>query len=326
MNHQLIDRLQNFTLDRKILSIDSNDRDINKWPNPYEFEVSCPQNYTNVESIRLISIQTPNVFYNISEQLQNNKLIVNYNAAGNTTIILEDGLYTSEQLQNALQNEFAVVDSGFKVIYNEVNKKMYFGHSANNFLLIFDKSITYNNDCLKQSYNNIYNQHSKWGLGAMLGFDKKTYNSTNGLNKFQYASTAWITSNTNIIASPKILDLDENQYIFVEIDKLNSCDEIKPYLVNNHSNANSGIVNSFFAKVPIIKSYQNQSLNSKDCYLEGVSYYQPPIEKLSKIKIKCRHHNGMYFDLQNYNISLTLEINQIRSEMKDYNVRTPFTI
>ena len=33
MNHQLIERMQNFTLNRKILSIDSNDRDNKKWPN-----------------------------------------------------------------------------------------------------------------------------------------------------------------------------------------------------------------------------------------------------------------------------------------------------
>ena len=32
----------------------------------------------------------------------------------------------------------------------------------------------------------------------------------------------------------------------------------------------------------------------------------------------------MLVDLQNNNISLTFEINQIRNEMKDYNVRTPF--
>ena len=44
MNHELIDRLQNFTLDRKILYIDTNDRDINRWPSLCDFEISCPQN------------------------------------------------------------------------------------------------------------------------------------------------------------------------------------------------------------------------------------------------------------------------------------------
>ena len=32
----------------------------------------------------------------------------------------------------------------------------------------------------------------------------------------------------------------------------------------------------------------------------------------------------MLLDLQNNNINMTFEINQIRNEMKDYNVRTPF--
>ena len=32
----------------------------------------------------------------------------------------------------------------------------------------------------------------------------------------------------------------------------------------------------------------------------------------------------MLVDLQNTNVTLTFEINQIRNEMKDYNVRTPF--
>ena len=49
--------LQNFTLNRKIFSVDSGDRDINKWPSPSEFEVSCPQDYNKVESIRLVTLQ-----------------------------------------------------------------------------------------------------------------------------------------------------------------------------------------------------------------------------------------------------------------------------
>ena len=97
MNH-LIDRLQNFTLDRKILSVDSNDRDIKRWPNPADFEVTTPQNYTNIESIRLINIQSSNKFYNISEYLQNNKLIINFNSV-NSIITLEDGLYNALNLE-----------------------------------------------------------------------------------------------------------------------------------------------------------------------------------------------------------------------------------
>ena len=331
MNNQLIDRLQNFTLDRKILYIDSNDRDINRWPNPCEFEISCPQNYNNVESIRLVNIQTINKCYNISEYLQNNKLICTINGVSNT-ITLKDGYYNYNQLQNSLQNKLnnINIDNSFVVKYNEVNQKMFFGHSDNSFSLSFH-GLVYNNNCINNNYVNIYNQYSKWGLGYILGFNKNNYISidSSSNNFIQYETSLnnfWINSdNTNyIIEPPNAIDLDENKQIFVEIEKLNKADEIKPFITDKINNTNSGIVNSFFAKIPIILLTENQSINNKECYIEGASYFQPPIDKISKLKIKLRYHNGMLVDLQNKNISLTFEINQIRNEMKDYNVRTPF--
>ena len=213
MNHQLIDRLQNFTLDKKILSIDSNDRDISKWPSSSEFEISCPQNYNNVESIRLVNIQTQNKFYNISEYLQNNKLMVEFNGSDPSSVILDDGFYNEIQLQNSLNSQFQKIDPSFVVKFNEVNRKMYFGHPITSFKLKFTGIISYNN-CGINNYNNIYKQHTKWGLGAILGFDKKIYESKSSNNRFQYETSDWITSNTNIIEAPKTIDLNENEQIY----------------------------------------------------------------------------------------------------------------
>lgn len=325
MTHQLIERKQNFTLDRKVVSVDTNDRDINKWPNPCEFEVSCPQSYNNIESIRLLNIQTPNKFYNISEYLQNNKFKIEINGGNSYIIILEDGFYNIDNLVNSLNNDLSVNPINITVKYNEVNNKIYFGHASNKFSLIFNSpDLSYNN-CYNSNYNNIYKQHSKWGLGAILGFNKEIVTSSTQATKqkFQHQSTNWSPGN-NIIEPPKALDLDEYQNIYIEIDKLNKSDEIKPYVVDKINNTNSGIMNSFFAKVPIFKNENNQSINAKDFCIEGVSYFQPPLEKISKLKIKIRYHNGLLVDLQNYNISMTFEINQIRNEIKDYNVRTPY--
>ena len=325
MTHQLIERKQNFTLDRKVLSVDTNDRDINKWPNPCEFEVSCPQSYNNIESIRLLNIQTPNKFYNISEYLQNNKLKVKLGSS-EKIIVLDDGYYSISNLVNSLNNDLSVNPINIKVKYNEVNNKIYFGHDNSGFSLIFNsQDLSYNN-CYNSNYNNIYKQHSKWGLGAILGFNKDTVTSKKESNKnnFKYDNTEWVSNDNNIIEPFKAVDLDEYQNIYIEVDKLNKSDEIKPYIVDKINNTNSGIMNSFFAKVPIIKNDNNQSINTKDFCIEGVSYFQPPLENINKLKIKIRYHNGLLVNLQNYNISMTFEINQIRNEIKDYNVRTPY--
>lgn len=325
MTHQLIEKKQNYTLDRKILSVDTNDRDKNKWPNPCEFEISCPQSYNNIESIRLLNIQTPNKFYNISENLQNNKLKVKLGSS-EKIIVLDDGYYSISNLVNSLNNDLSVNLINIKVKHNEVNNKIYFGHDNSGFSLIFNSQDLVYNNCYNSNYNNIYKQHSKWGLGAILGFNKDTVTSKKESNKnnFNYDNTEWVSSDNNIIEPLKAVDLDEYQNIYIEVDKLNKSDEIKPYIVDKINNTNSGIMNSFFAKVPIIKNDNNQSINTKDFCIEGVSYFQPPLEKISKLKIKIRYHNGLLVDLQNYNISMTFEINQIRNEIKDYNVRTPY--
>lgn len=322
MTHQLIERKQNFTLDRKVLSVDTNDRDINKWPNPCEFEVSCPQSYNNIESIRLLNIQTPNKFYNISEYLQNNKFVIKIGTNDKEIITLDDGHYDISNLVSSLNNA-----TNITVKYNDVNNKIYFGHNESFTIELNSSDLSYNKNCkdLNYHYNNIYKQHSKWGLGAILGFNKETVSSFIQADKqnFQHESTDWSTGH-HIIESFKAVDLDEYQNIYIEIDKLNKSDEIKPYIVDRINNTNSGIMNSFFAKVPIFKNEVNQSINTKDFCIEGVSYFQPPLENINKLKIKIRYHNGLLVNLQNYNISMTFEINQIRNEIKDYNVRTPY--
>jgi len=351
MEQFLIERLQNFTLDRKILSVDTNDRDKSRWPYPNEFEVSLPQTYTNVESIRLLNVQIPCILHNISEHLQNNKMIVQ-NVSNKRLITLEDGYYSNENLCQAIQNKVRLgfgsgwaPDNVFNVDFNNVSHKPHFTSATKDFSFIFlDSDISYNTSSISLCNNNVYDQHSNWGLGYILGFDNKEwvesypvtavsssdiyfyYNPDNNANLLPGTAAG-------VIVPPKQTELNQNQFIYLEIDKYNTSDEIKPFINDKLNNSNTGLVNSYFAKIPIqYKTYNdngktiNQSLSCKDDFIDSFSYYQPPIEKISKLKIKFRYHNGVPVDLANFNISLTLEINQIRNEMKNYDVRTPFRL
>lgn len=307
-NHPLIKTSHNFVLDRKVLFIDSNDRDIERWPSASEFEINCPQNYTNVESLRLSSIMLPNFFYNISEQLRTNKMILEF-LGGQHIIELKDGYYNYTQLATALKTQLQAVPSGtnFDISYDSVTRKFTFTNSSNQFIFRFDLPNDYN--CDKDNYKtDVYAQHSNWGLGYILGYDKKKY-----------------TSSSNTIVSPNPCDLEDNKCIYIELEKYNKCDEIKPFLYYSYNNANSGIVNSAFAKIPIYPFQDNKGLVN-DGYLENISYYQPPIDKIAKLKLRFRYHNGMLVDFHNFNVSLSLEINQIRNEMNNYEVRSPYKV
>jgi len=329
-NNPLVTCKHNFVLDRKILLIDSDDRDIERWPHSSEFEIRCPQIYNNVESIKLSNIMLPNFLYNISEYLQTNKMELEI--SGNThTIVIQDGYYKHSQLMLALQKQLRTIDPSFVVNFNVLNNKYYFGHPNQNkvFKFKFDKVINYMT-CNKDNYKvNVYSQHSEWGLGYILGFDKTTYvsniTSDPAILGFADQTRNWTDTSSNVLVSQNSSNLEDNIFIYIDLDKYNKSDELKPYLYYNNSNTNSGIINGTFAKIPHTLSLNNNCMVN-DGYLENVSYFQPPIDKIAKIKLKFRYHNGMLLDFNNFNVSLSLEINQLRNEMNNYDVRTPFKI
>lgn len=327
-----------YSIDSKILFIDSNDRDIAKWPNSSEFEINCPQVYTNVQSLNLLNIVLPNSIYNISDYLQNNKLAMDISGIGISIITLEDGYYDVETLRSSLQNKInRTVSENLVVAYNNVSRKYYFGHTnshnhtrpngnivthnvidAGFFKLIFDKQLDFSSSCVTNV--NVYSQHSNWGLGYILGFDKKTYSSrtidTSNNLTFDYGTTTWIaTNNASVISSPYPHTLDSNENIYIELEKYNKCDDLKPYLSYNYNNSNSGIVNSAFAKIPLHAANSGIDTALLDNEISStVSYFKPPIEKIAKLKIKIRYHNNMLVNLQNASLSLSLSINQLNKE------------
>ena len=59
----LINREQNYVLDRKLVTVHSEDRDITKWPNSNTFEIMLPEQLLNVQSMRLIQATMPSNFF-----------------------------------------------------------------------------------------------------------------------------------------------------------------------------------------------------------------------------------------------------------------------
>ena len=119
-SHQLITRQQSYNLNKKILSVHSEDRDVCKWPYSNNFAIECPEVYEKVETMRIVDITMPSVQYTFTNNYQNTKMLFKlfpYNPAapwyvplannvnGQYTVEIEEGYYTPEQFAIELQNK-----------------------------------------------------------------------------------------------------------------------------------------------------------------------------------------------------------------------------
>jgi hypothetical protein len=307
----LINREQNYVLDRRLLSVHSEDRDITKWPKSNHFEIIMPETMYNVQSLRVVQSTFPNNYYVFSNNYQNTMFYVN----DSSLVTIQSGLYsTPEQLASELTIDMsnALADINYMVEYNDITQKFTISNSSTaldfSFNLNFDTQVLYDVSCNNDNNNpTMWYQYINWGLPYNLGFEKKLYS---GNKSYTATYTANITGET---------------CFYMEIDKYNSYDELYPYNKSScqlyDNNAYNGKVNSAFAKLSTISSE-----NSRNLFLQNIVQYDPPIERIARLRFKFRYHDGRLVEFHNSNFEFTIEFNCLKNEIdKKYNVRIPAT-
>jgi hypothetical protein len=369
-SHQLITRQQSYNLNKKLLSIHSEDRDVCKWPFSNNFAIECPEVYEKVETIRVVDITMPSLQYTFTNDYQNTKMAFKLypqnpaaawyiplanNVNGEYILEIQEGYYSPEDLANELQNKLnntvnSYIQSqgayppyqNFKVYYNKVNNTMMFGNLEDQFTFLCDQEITYT--LCQCDQPTAFPRCSQWGLPWNLGFDKVTYTSTpllvsNGDSDIVISylpSTSpdyvFLAAGTGTVPSyyllaPFTVKLNGDNAIYMEIDKFNYMDELKPYPVNTSgaiNNTYGGIVNSAFVKIPITSTPYSYFTDSTMINLNNCGFYIPLIEKISRLKFKFRYHDGRLVDFRDAPFNFTIEINQIRNEInRPYDARVP---
>jgi hypothetical protein len=397
-NHPLIPNANEYMYEKQFISIHSEDRNQLRFPSASDFEIELPQDYCNVQGVKLDSWSFPCNYYVFSLSQNNISLIFQitdpYNPANYmvgdpmlTVIcdalwaykgqpfvaVIEEGFYNPFQLQTELMNRMnsavSVVianymktnapdmldqfnQSGgydqFVTAFNEVGQRLWFGNKSSNFIInnssplyIFDSFNDSN--CVKHQYPD----YANWGLPAYLGFsrcDATTSTSSDGIYpRFFYGDANipgdngyWLTpdkqylgSNANIpvyyLEAPYKINIMGQSHFYLEIDGMNTIDEMIPFGVNKYSTTNSpgttGVVKSAFAKIgvtttPIAQWYDN--------YNSAIKIYNPPAERIKKLKIKVRYHNGLLVDFGTTDFSILLEFMILRPQSKrDYTTFTP---
>lgn len=333
-------------MNKKILTIHSEDRDINKWSNPNEFEVLLPDSYSNINSIKLLNFTGKNNFYNISEKLLNNYILVESN--GNSKhFLIPDGYYKPDELALVLTKIFIKYGFSIYVLYDRVKMKFLF-ISNNYFKLDFAALIHTDNLCSDLNKfikpESIANQYSNWGFGYNLGFNKSFYDSCNNnieidktthttfVNDFDFSlnnkngfNLPEISASLHYLYSPNTIDLNINNTIYMEIDKYNYADEIMPYQYRSnylYCNDYNSCINSFFAKIILDDDSSNKNTYFFESRENGNIVFgdlinENKIQKLMKLKFKFRYHNQTLVDFNNQNFNFTLEIEK-DSNIKKY--------
>ena len=358
--HPLIARQQTYMLDRKLVSISSEDRDQCQWKNRAHFEITLPQQLLNVETIRLVECNFPSNNYTFKNNYFNTKflfsVIVGGISSGPLELTITEGFYTPRQLANELTNKLNYYTSQhtgspyteFIVVYNEVTQKLQFGNKTEPFELLFDAVIEYDVKCSQggsqywlsnatsKGATTPLCQDGKWGLPYYLGFEKQKYTSLpksdpSFLN-LTYLNIAdpnynWLNSSSGqFINAPNKINVIGETNFYMELDKCNQADELKAYPHNTNgltNNTYNGIVNSFFAKIPILGCPNTQYFDSRNGLIQNLTTFFPPLERLSKIKVKFRYHDGTLVAFSN-DFSFTLAFDCYRDEMaRTLSLRTP---
>jgi hypothetical protein len=284
--------------------------------------------YSNIDNNFIFAISEG--FYNpiqIATELTNrfNEIVSNFIA-----------VYLSEKYPSLLPQ---YIEQGgynqFVIVYNQVTQTLWFGNKSSGFTLTNDSKFYYlRNELLNlQCLQNQLDDFSNWGLPAFLGFTRcptpTIKNAVPGVYpRFYYGDALtsgdngyWLqpdpqyqTQTVYYLEAPAKINLMGNAYFYIEIAGLNNIDETSPYSLTpftRTTNETNGIHNAAFAKIGVTTTPISQWYDSNT---EAVKIFNPPAERIRRLKIKIRYHNGLLVEFGKFNYSFNLIFQLLRPQ------------
>ena len=242
----------------------------------------------------------------------------------------------------------------FKIVYNSVGQRLWFGNTADQFEITNNYINQFNEDnvgtqCIRRQQ---LPSLADWGLPAYLGFTRcpvpslsaaeveATMNNANniiyGYNpeiinvsgdvpRFYYGDVNpgdngfWLVptlpgATVYFLQAPAKINFMGPSYIYLDIDGLNCIDETSPYNMSQftlHTNETNGRVNSAFAKIPITTTPIAQWFDSEQA---PYKHFNPPSERIRKLKCRLRYHNGQKVDFGLFEYSFMIEFTLLRPQ------------
>lgn len=231
-NHPIIPDTNQYLYEKQFVSIHSDDRDTFKYPAASFFEIVLPQDYCNVQAIKLhdwyIS-PTDICVFSASQQNTYLNFTVYLNVSDPTdgtvcSFVIEDGTYNSLQLSNELTNKFnyAVQEqtlngaySNFIVVFNQITQRFYFGNTSDPFTL---NAVSTNG-----SYNPFM---IALGLdGTTVVYQAEAVGPSANLFYLPATHAVWLSPGGYVVLAPNRANIAMESYIYMELAGMNGLDE-----------------------------------------------------------------------------------------------------
>jgi hypothetical protein len=249
--------------------------------------------------------------------------------------------YFTDNGYTALLDQF-IASGGytqFVIVYNTVAQKLWFGNKSSGFILTNSTSIIkdFFTDTTKCQIPQLPD-FTNWGLPGYLGLercDTPASSLVDFVPRFYYGDVYpgdngyWLlpdlpTAQVAFLEANYKINLFGVSYMYMEIDGLNNIDETSPYNISPFTlttNKTNGIVNSAFAKLAVPTTPMSQWFDRDS---SSYKLFLPPAERIRKLKIKIRYHNGQLVNFGVFNYSFTLEFSLYSSQqVREYKLFQP---
>jgi hypothetical protein len=276
------------------------------------------------------------------------------------TIVIEEGFYNPEQFVNELTNKMneavtlriqsylasqpdLLLDfdslggySRFVVVYNTVSQKIWFGNTSDSFILT-NETVSGSRKCDNRSQ---LPDSVNWGLPHNIGLPRVNVSSTTSAGstpRFYYGNVTcgdngyWLLPNSSLpgascyyIECPYKINLMGPAYFYMELEGQNCIDETSPFNISKftaQTNETNGRVNSSFAKIAIPTTPISQWFD-RDSY--PYKLYMPPAERMRRLRIRLRYHNGQTVNFGVYDYSFTLEFTILQPQQMQSSMRKQY--
>lgn len=261
---------------------------------PSDFNIVLPSYFKNVLSLRLSSIQLPNVIYCISSKNNNNTVYIwEENTELYGVAAIPSGNYSAIDfvalLQSKINTTVGVGCDRFRVTHDETTGKITVSNTVNNFTMNFlksyDNTITYLANKEYKQINCVPISETYKRLGWVMGYRQSEYKGDN----------AYITEG--------IYNGAYTDYVYFVLNDFNNSQSQN--IIGMFSKSLIG--DNILAMVPLTSSNFSVCFDNGSDFIEKKREYFGPVN-IQRLKIQLLNQYGELIDLNNMDFSFSLEL------------------